>query len=93
MLRYKAVPGHHRAAGIGTWHVDDVCGVGTVDANQCVERGLTVCETCGVVGNADWTGGNLRENVLHVRGLRWLRIGVPVGWHSKASVCSSGWRV
>ena len=42
------------------------CSVyGTVDECQRVERGLYVCEECGLVANADTNGAeNLRQKVL-----------------------------
>jgi len=66
MLEYKA-----EEDGIEVEQVDErgtskTCSAcGTVDGSQRVERGLYVCESCGLVANADCNGAeNIRQKVL-----------------------------
>jgi len=66
MLEYKA-----EADGIDVEQVDErgtskTCSAcGTEDGSQRVERGLYVCESCGLVANADTNGAeNIRQKVL-----------------------------
>ncbi|WP_135366650.1 RNA-guided endonuclease InsQ/TnpB family protein [Halosimplex halophilum] len=66
MLEYKAAE-----RGISVERVDEretskSCGsCGTTDDSQRVERGLYVCEACGLVANADVNGAeNIRQKVL-----------------------------
>jgi putative transposase len=66
MLEYKA-----EERGIGVEQVDErgtskTCSAcGTKDGSQRAERGLYVCESCGLVANADTNGAeNIRKKVL-----------------------------
>jgi putative transposase len=66
MVEYKAAE-----RGISVEHVDErdtsksCASCGTTDDSQRVERGLYVCEECGLVANADVNGAeNIRRKVL-----------------------------
>jgi putative transposase len=66
MLEYKAAE-----RGISVERVDECdtskscTSCGTTDDSQRVERGLYVCEACGLVANADVNGAeNIRQKVL-----------------------------
>ena len=66
MLEYKAYE-----RGISVERVDErdtsksCASCGTTDDGQRVERGLYVCEACGLVANADVNGAeNIRQKVL-----------------------------
>ncbi len=66
MLEYKAAE-----RGINVERVDErdtsksCASCGTTDDSQRVERGLYVCEACGLVANADVNGAaNIRQKVL-----------------------------
>jgi putative transposase len=66
MLEYKAAE-----RGISVERVDErdtsrsCASCGTTDDSQRVERGLYVCDDCGLVANADVNGAeNIRQKVL-----------------------------
>ncbi|MFB6071415.1 MAG: RNA-guided endonuclease InsQ/TnpB family protein [Halobacterium sp.] len=66
MLEYKA---EERGIGVEQVGEDDTsktCSAcGTEDGSQRVERGLYVCDECGLVANADCNGAeNIRQKVL-----------------------------
>jgi transposase len=62
---------------------------GTTDNSQRVERGLYVCEECGLVANADVNGAeNIRQKYSRLSPVTG-KMGITAGWHSQRCACST----